>query len=75
MEIKVRNINSEYHARLYEGNTLLDEMSCSLKEDIGFICREMLRWQDKLGNTNAWTSFSRKRQVQKPKGKIRYIKD
>lgn len=75
MEIKVRNTNGVFHARLYEGTLLLDEMSCKLKEDIGWICREMLRWQDKMGNSNDWTTSARKRQIKKPSGKVKYIRN
>lgn len=67
MEIKVTRINGEFHARLFEGERLLDEMSCKNKSDIGWICREMLRWQDKLGNSNSWTTKARERQNETPK--------
>lgn len=71
METKVTNIKGRYHARLYsDDGQLLDEMACTLKQDIGWICREMLRWQDKLGNSNDQTRAARDRQLADPKGKV-----
>ena len=74
MKIKVTRINNRYHARLTQDDVILDEMACSDKQDIGWICREMLRWQDKLGNTTAWTFSARERHNSDPKpiGKIWY---
>lgn len=42
-EIKVTKINKRFHARLIVNGAIHDEMACSLKRDIGHICREMLR--------------------------------
>ena len=75
MEIKVTKIDKRWHARLLEDGKILDEMACLAKQDIGWICREMLRWQDKMGNTNAWTSSARKRQITNPIGKIWFQKN
>lgn len=74
MFIKVTRIKNRWHARLKEGEIILDEMACSLKQDIGWICREMLRWQDKTGNSNEWTSSARRRQISPPIGKVWYQK-
>ncbi len=75
MNIKVVKIKNKWHARLFgENNEILDEMACSLKEDIGWICREMLRWQDKCWNSTEWTRAARKRQVLPPVGKIWFKK-
>ena len=68
--IIVTKISNKYHARLYQTDNILDEMACSLKEDIGWISREMLRWQDKLGNANHQTHSARIRQTLPPKGKV-----
>jgi hypothetical protein len=73
MEIKVTNINKQYHARLYsDDGKVLDEMACKVKSSIGWICREMLRWQDKLGNVSAWTSSARNKQ-ENPPSDVKYI--
>lgn len=71
MHISITNINRKFHARLYNENILLDEMACDLRCDIGFICREMLRWQDKINPTKQ-TTFARNRQTINT-GKIYYI--
>lgn len=74
MKIKVTLINNRYHARLTQDDNLLDEMACAEKQDIGWICREMLKWQDKLGNSTPWTVSARERHNldPKPTGKIWY---
>lgn len=76
MEMKITRINNKFHARLLsDTGEVLDEMACTLKADIGHICREMLRWQDKMGNTTEWTRSARERQQKStPVGKILYIK-
>jgi hypothetical protein len=78
MFLKVTRINERYHAQLLFGETkvdpgsVVDEMACELKADVGYICREMLRWADKMGMSSAWTEAARKRQEEKPKGKVWY---
>ena len=71
MYIKVTRIKNNYHARLYnKDGRVLDEMACKEKQDIGYICREMLRWQNKMGNVTPWTDFARSRQKQDYIGKV-----
>ena len=75
IEIKVVTINNRYHARLYKGEKVLDEMACEHKEDIGYICRTMLRWYDKMGGNSTFAKQARKRlnaQNCFPIGKIWY---
>ena len=62
LNIKVTFIKNRWHARLLEGSKILDEMACSTRQDIGWICREMLRWYDKNGGISKWASEARKRQ-------------
>lgn len=72
-EIKVQRINNRYHARLFINGNLHDEMACQYRIDIGWICREMLRWADKTGFSNDHTSSARKRQTtQITHGKVWY---
>ena len=74
-EIKVTKIKNRYHARLLIDESVYDEMACSLKRDIGYICREILRWYDKSGGSK-WSSAVRKRRGNDtPLGKIWYRKD
>lgn len=54
--IKVTRIGKRWHARLFHPDgRIIDEMACVLRDDIGWICREMLRWYDKAG----WLPLSR----------------
>ena len=47
-----------------------DRSACALKSDIGWMCREMLRWYDKLGGNSAWAKSARRRQRGNPTGKV-----
>ena len=74
-DIKVTKINKRFPARLIINGAIHDEMACSSKRDIGYICREMLRWYDKSGGSK-WSSSSRKnRGIDTPINKIWYRKD
>ena len=74
LNIKVTFIKNRWHARLLDGSEILDEMACSARQDIGWICREMLRWYHKSGGISKWTSEARKRQsVAFPTGKVWYF--
>jgi len=72
MEIKITKLKNRFHARLILHGKILDEMACQMKVDIGHICREMLRWQDKCGNSTPQTRAARKRQTGKHYGRIWY---
>lgn len=52
-------------------------MACKLKIDVGFCCKYMLRWYDKLGGESkmAWASRHRQKTILLPAGKIWYEKD
>ena len=51
LETKVTKINGRYHCRILKDNKVCDEMACTLKEDIGFCIRSMLRMYDKCGGS------------------------
>ena len=72
LHIKVTKIKDKWHARLFNNDIILDEMACSEKADIGWICRELLRWVDKLGRSTPWTKAARRRQQYSSRGKIWY---
>ncbi len=75
-KIKVTRIKNKWHARLAYEEKIFDEMACECLEDVGYICREMLRWDDKLGGESKYASASRHRNKQTiPIGKIWYRKD
>ena len=69
LTVKVTKIGPRWHARLRENGKLIDECACARKEDIGFICRWMLRWYNKLGGCSKMASASRSR----PKGSLRPV--
>ncbi len=79
-EVKVTRIKNRYHARLLKNKVVLSEMACELRIDIGYICRQLLRWEDKSGG-DKYTSASRKRLSSKeinhrgPVGKVWYNLD
>lgn len=60
-EIKVTKIKNRWHARLTKDGVVYDEMACDTREDIGFICRTMMRWYDKCGGCSKVASASRER--------------
>lgn len=70
LKIKVTKIGSLWHARLSEDNRVISEYACECKEDIGWICREMLRWFDKLGGISKFASAARSRQIGAPRGRV-----
>ena len=76
-DIKVTKIKNRYHARLFVNGKLSDEMACELRSDIGWICREMMRWCDKLGAGNKHTDSARRRHNKDsaPRGKILYYNE
>lgn len=76
-DIKVTKIGNRYHARLFKGERIVAEMSCELRIDIGYICRQLMRTEDKMGGDRV-TSASRNRLNTKsinfkgPVGKVWY---
>ena len=72
LDIKVTKIRNRWHARLLDGSKILDEMACISKLDIGWICREMLRWYDKNGGVSKFALAARERQRGFPTDKIWY---
>lgn len=69
---KVTRIKSRWHARLFLDGRLMDEMACSTQQDIGWICRAMLRWQCKMGSIDPFACAARKRQTTGPIDKVWY---
>ncbi len=65
LSTKVTNINDRYHIRLLNEDNVINEMACELKLDIGWCCREMLRWHQKLGGNSKMAEASRNRQKKK----------
>ena len=42
-------------------DAVYDEIACDTQSDIGVVCREMLRWVNKLGYDSKYASKSRER--------------
>jgi len=72
-EIKVTRINNRWHARLIVDGKIYDEMACANRVDIGWICREMLRWLDKMGGGGEFASAARHRQHTGAQGRVWYL--
>ena len=70
-EVRVTKIGKRWHSRLIYKGKVVDEMACQYAEDIGLICKEMLRWFDKMGNISKYADKARHRQstVRPYKGK------
>ncbi len=60
-EVVVTNINGRYHIRVIQTGHVRDEMAVEDRRDIGWACREVLRWQAKLGSTADVVLASRQR--------------
>ena len=73
--VSVTRMGSRWIGKLTVKGKIFDRMACALKRDIGWMCREMLRWYDKLGGTSEWAKSARRRQTISPVGKVWYRKD
>ncbi len=77
-EIKVTKIKNRWHARLSVNGVVYSEMACANRIDIGYICRQLMRWHDKCGGCGIVAHHSRERLNKKatnhsgPVGKIWY---
>lgn len=60
-EVTVRNINGNYHCRVLVNGELNQEAVCYDKSDIGYTCRNLLRWEDKCGNWSKFAGAARER--------------
>lgn len=64
-EVTVRTINGQYHCRVFTNGELNQEAICFRKQDIGYTCRSLLRWEDKCGNISEFASAARERHSRK----------
>lgn len=60
-EVTVRCINNQYHCRVFTNGVLNQEAVCFHKMHIAATCRDLLRWEDKLGNISDFASSARNR--------------
>lgn len=73
LDIAVTRIGTKWHCRLTNilTGSVLDEVACELKEDVGYCCYILLRWHDKCGGSSPMAMATRKRQKhQGPLGKV-----
>ncbi len=82
LRTKTTFINKKFYVRLLENDLVINEMACRLKIDVGYCCKFMLRWYDKLGGSSKLANASRHRFTKGihkysavPYGKIWYEKD
>jgi hypothetical protein len=68
--VTVTRMGRRWIATLTVKGKAYDKMACALKADIGWMCREMLRWYDKLGGCSKWAASARRRQRGKPQGRV-----
>lgn len=73
-EIKVTHIKNRYHIRLLCDGKIIDEMACDAKQDIGVVCKELMRWYDKTHGDSLYAEKARLREstVRDNFGKIWY---
>jgi hypothetical protein len=60
-EVTVRNINGEFHCRVFLNGELNQEAVCWDRKDIAYTCRNLLRWEDKCGNISSFAGAARER--------------
>lgn len=60
-EVVVRRIGNGYNIRVFTNGELNQEARCMDKRDIGYTCRNLLRWEDKCGNISQFASAARER--------------
>ena len=77
LRTKTTFIKNKFHVRLLEDDLVINEMACQDKIDVGWCCKEMLRWFDKLGGVSKMASASRDRHKEdcRPVGRVWYEKD
>jgi MOSC domain-containing protein YiiM len=64
-DITVRRIGSGWNCRVLTNGQVNQEMRVDARADIGAACREMLRWEDKVGNLSAFAAAARSRGVRR----------
>lgn len=72
LTLDVKRIGKRWSAVLRFKGVVHDRMACENKVDIGWMCREMLRWHIKLGGSSRWASAARRRQQAGPIGRVWY---
>ena len=60
--IEHTTINGRHHFRLFSpAGVLLDEVACEDKRDSHYVCKDMLRWRNKMGGGSNYADRARHR--------------
>lgn len=60
-EVKVTRIGDVYHCRVFTNGELNQEAIAEDQSQIGYVCKDLLRWEDKCGNISAYATSARSR--------------
>ena len=60
-EVKVNRIGNVYHCQVFTNGILNQEAIAENQSQIGYVCKSLLRWEDKCGNYSAFASAARER--------------
>jgi hypothetical protein len=60
-EVKVNRIGNAYHCQVFTNGALNQEAIAENQSEIGYVCKSLLRWEDKCGNISAFASSARER--------------
>jgi hypothetical protein len=60
-EVKVNRIGNVYHCQVYTNGLLNQEAIAENQSEIGYVCKSLLRWEDKCGNISAFANAARER--------------
>lgn len=72
VEVKVTKINSWFHVRIMLNGKLWQESKCSVRQDIGYVARSIMRMIDKCGVDSDHAASARRRHAKdgQPAGRI-----
>ena len=71
-QVKVRRIGKGWNVRVFTNGILNQELRVYNSQDIGVAAREMLRWEDKVGNWSKHAIEVRKRMWNIDKYRVSY---
>lgn len=60
-EVTVKNINDSFNIRVFVNGILNQEARCKTRSEIGKVSRDLLRWENKMGNISDLSVFARER--------------
>jgi hypothetical protein len=60
-EVKVTRIGNVYHCRVFTNGELNQEAIAQNRSEISYVCKSLLRWEDKCGNISKFASSARER--------------